>query len=46
MSVTLSRAAAVGKRGIKLVPGSTGKKGRGVVEGWEGGLGVEGAEQS
>lgn len=45
MSVSLSLAAALEKKGIKLVPSSIAQKGR-VVEGHGGGLGVEGAEQS
>ena len=48
MSVSLSLAAALEKKGIKLVPSSIAQKGEGGGGGrrGRGGLGVEGAEHS
>lgn len=48
MSVSLSLAAALEKKGIKLVPSSIAQKGRGWwwKDGEGSGLGAEGAEQS
>lgn len=39
MSVSLSLAAALEKKGIKLVPSSIAQKGEGVVERWGGAVG-------
>lgn len=46
MSVSLSLAAALEKKGIKLVPSSIAQKGEGGSGRMGRGLGVEGAEQS
>lgn len=42
MSVSLSLAAALEKKGIKLVPSSIAQKEEGVVEGWGGGWELKG----